>query len=337
MKRWLGLVLGFGALIVTALVVNYLLIASLGRRALAEHAMEQVASLSAMLVKADRYGLGVEGRAEDLLGSQMIVHAMLAANLVDVAENYAHMSPEQINERLKRIADSTVLDEFWITDEKGHAYLRNREEIDFTFPSQPTQRSQAYEFWHLLEAKGGQFVQGAMEREYDGLVYKYAAVSGIDKPRIVQVGYDAKSLDRFAAGLTVDDLTRALVGEGGIRRVVAIGQEGQLYLDTDLPGNPDEGAKVQDFTLRALAKRALDVRRSVTILEGEQLIVASPSRGAGQGAHALVAVFDARPILTTIRQAILTTVILTGGLLTFGIALAFQAARRVARESLDQP
>ena len=40
---------------------------------------------------------------------------------------------KEINRRLKQIANDTTLDEIWITDEKGHAYLRNIAEVDFTF------------------------------------------------------------------------------------------------------------------------------------------------------------------------------------------------------------
>ena len=81
-----------------------------------------------------------------------------------------------------------MLDEIWITDEKGHAYLRNISEIDFTFSPNPKQQPQAHVFWPLLTGKTKSVVQEARQREVDTQVFKYVGVTGVDKPRIVQVG-----------------------------------------------------------------------------------------------------------------------------------------------------
>jgi hypothetical protein len=48
---------------------------------------------------------------------------------------------------LKEIADNTVLDEIWITDSKGHAYLRNNTEVDFSFSPDRERQPQAHVFW----------------------------------------------------------------------------------------------------------------------------------------------------------------------------------------------
>src|SRR5215470_5557944 len=57
----------------------------------------------------------------------------MVANLLARKAGFA---PEEINRRLRSIADTTAIDEFWITDEKGHAYLRNVD-VDFTFSPSP--------------------------------------------------------------------------------------------------------------------------------------------------------------------------------------------------------
>ena len=62
-----------------------------------------------------------------------MVEARIVAHFVDTAEK-AGFTPEEINRRLRQLADTTVLDEFWITDEKGHAYLRNID-VEFTLQS----------------------------------------------------------------------------------------------------------------------------------------------------------------------------------------------------------
>ena len=323
------LLLAFTLLLVVALGANYLLVASQGRRLMNEQALGRMEALTAVMVTAGQYGLGVERNIEELLGDQMIAQAALAAHLVDVAENRAHMSPEEINERLRDIADSTVLDEFWITDEKGHAYLRNVEEIDFTFPSVPTERNQAWEFWRLLDQEGGQFVQKAMAREYDLKVFKYAGVSGIDKKRIVQVGFNTDSLSKFKAGMTMEDLARAAVGRGGILRLQVGGAGGQLHMDTDLPGPAVEGERIQDEESLSMAKEALTENAPVTRRRGDYLIVASPFQYES-GIRALLLTFDAGPVAATVRQALGFGALVTGGLLVLGIYFAFQFSRRIA-------
>ena len=82
---------------------------------------------------------------EDMLGAQMVaVEARIVAHFIDAAEK-ANFTPEEINRRLRQLADTTVLDEFWITDEKGHAYLRNID-VDFTFSPSALEQPQAHVF-----------------------------------------------------------------------------------------------------------------------------------------------------------------------------------------------
>lgn len=120
------------------------------------------------------------------VGKHMVVEALIAAHLVDVAEK-AGFTTSQINAHLKAIASGTVLDEFWITDSQGHAYLRNAD-FDFTFNPNPNIQPQAFVFWDLITGSKTQIIQNAQKREVDDQVFKYVGVAGIDKPRIVQVG-----------------------------------------------------------------------------------------------------------------------------------------------------
>ena len=92
--------------------------------------------IARLLSRSAAFGAGVMNDVEAAIGEQMVVEATMAAHLVALGEA-AGVSPKEINRRLKQIADDTVLDEIWITDEKGHAYLRNIAEIDFTFSPDP--------------------------------------------------------------------------------------------------------------------------------------------------------------------------------------------------------
>ena len=132
--------------------------------------------------------------AEDIVAQHMGAEALLAAHLVAVAEQ-AGMSADEINAILKDVAEKSAIDEFWITDESGRAYLTS-EDVDFTFVADPEAQPQASAFWPLIEGGTNVVIQEARKREIDDRVFKYVGVAGVDKPRIVQVGVAAEHLPR---------------------------------------------------------------------------------------------------------------------------------------------
>ena len=132
--------------------------------------------------------------AEDVLARHMVGEALLAAHLVAVAEQ-AGMTPDQINAILKDVAAKSAIDEFWITDEHGRAYLTNQD-FEFTFSADPAQEPQAAAFWPLIAGTEKVVIQDAQPRDYDGRVFKYVGVADVDQPRIVQVGVSADNLPR---------------------------------------------------------------------------------------------------------------------------------------------
>ncbi|MBI2736454.1 MAG: hypothetical protein HYX38_07910 [Rhodospirillales bacterium] len=129
---------------------------------------------------------------EATVGKYMIGQALLAANYVAAAEK-AGMKPAEINAALKDIAANSPIEEFWITDSSGRAYLTNTG-IDFSFSRDPAKQPQASAFWRLIAGTATMVVQPAQKREIDNRVFKYVAVAGVDKPRIVQVGVSAENL-----------------------------------------------------------------------------------------------------------------------------------------------
>ena len=68
---------------------------------------------------------------EDAVGRHMVGEALLAENFVALAEKTG-MTRDAINAILKSIAERSAIQEFWITDPAGHAYLTNTG-VDFTF------------------------------------------------------------------------------------------------------------------------------------------------------------------------------------------------------------
>jgi hypothetical protein len=129
---------------------------------------------------------------EEALASHMVAEALLAAHFVAAAER-AGMDADAINAVLRDIVSKSGIDEFWITDNKGHAYLTSTD-IDFTFSPSAALQPQAAVFWPLIDGATSMIIQEAREREIDHEVFKYVAVAGVDQPRIVQVGINARIL-----------------------------------------------------------------------------------------------------------------------------------------------
>lgn len=137
---------------------------------------------------------------EDAIGDQMVMQANITAHLVAIAEQKREngMTPAEINRHLEEIKgfarEHRKFDyEFWITDGSGKVYLGS-ERKEFTFQAE---QPQAGVFLRLLDGHADHtdvLVQEARQREIDPSIYKYVGVSGVDKSRIVQIGYKADSL-----------------------------------------------------------------------------------------------------------------------------------------------
>ena len=129
---------------------------------------------------------------EDTVARHMVGEALLAAHFVALAEKTG-MTPDAISTILKSISEKSAVQEFWITDSVGHAYLTNTG-VDFTFSPDAAKQPQASAFWPLLTGTKAIVIQGAHKREIDNQIFKYVGVAGIDKARIVQVGVAAANL-----------------------------------------------------------------------------------------------------------------------------------------------
>ena len=161
------------------------------------------------------------------LDDQMTAQARVAAEMVAAAEA-AGYEPARVNAMLDAITAETVIDEFWITDEVGFAYLTNVKEDDggrtpFRFDPDPAVQPQASKFFVLLAAPpddDGFIVQPAVVREIDNEIVKYVGVGGVDKSRIVQVGNlfnfgDQEILSNLAASERgdVSDVIEGILGQ----------------------------------------------------------------------------------------------------------------------------
>ena len=131
----------------------------------------------------------------------------IAAHLVAAAVE-AGYDTTHVVDILTSVANETILDEFWITDVEGFSYLTNirfpdgpnaGELIPFKFSPDPAEQPQASKFYSLLSApldSAAVITQPAQVREIDNKVFKYVGVSGVDQPRIVQVGNELVYTDQ---------------------------------------------------------------------------------------------------------------------------------------------
>jgi HAMP domain-containing protein len=215
MTLQLRTVLMVTSLLVLAVLATATSLAWSERRSLLAQGEYDGRVIAGLLAQSSEFARQVPADVETTIGEQMVVQATLAAHLVAMAEA-AGLPPDQINAHLRQITGQTALSEVWITDPKGHAYLRNRSNIDFTFDPDPRRQPQAHAFWPLLTGKKRVVIQEARKREVDSQVYKYVGVAGVDKPRIVQVGYHASLLERLRRQIGLTRLVSELVNGGNI-------------------------------------------------------------------------------------------------------------------------
>jgi class 3 adenylate cyclase len=208
------LVLLVTGLLAGAIIFISALLAWNTRNALLASAEDSGELVANLLARSAGLAKEIPDEVENMLGAQMIAEAEITAHFVDAAEK-AGFSADEINRRLRQIADTTAIDEFWITDEKGHAYLRNLD-TDFTFSPSPFEQPQAHVFWPLLSGKRRSIVQEEREREIDHQHFKYAGVGGVDKPRIVEVGFNAKYLRELGSRVGLGRAVQALLSGGDI-------------------------------------------------------------------------------------------------------------------------
>ena len=110
---------------------------------------------------------------EEIVARHMVGEALLAAHFVALAEK-SGLKPAEINATLKSIAEKSAVQEFWITDPAGHAYLTNTG-IDFTFTPDPAKQPQASAFWPLITGGEKIVIQAARKREIDNRVFNTSA------------------------------------------------------------------------------------------------------------------------------------------------------------------
>jgi sigma-B regulation protein RsbU (phosphoserine phosphatase) len=274
-----------GAVLATAGVLTWS-----SRKTLLAETEAQGLVIARLLSRSAAFGAGVMKDVEAAIGEQMVVEATMAAHLVAQGEA-AGLGPAEINRQLRQIVDDTVLDEMWITDSKGHAYLRT-EDLDFTFSPDPLQQPQAHAFWPLLTGQARTVVQEARQREIDTQVFKYVGAAGVDRPRIVQVGYHATLLENLGQRMGLARLVQELVSDGSViairvlDRSLATVESAERFRDGELPEPTEseldhvrglaQAGPSQSFLTGSLLKVVARIGDEGGDLEGGTILVTLP-------------------------------------------------------------
>ena len=109
--------------------------------------------------------------------AHMVAQAKLTAHYIAAALE-AVKSADEINATLMSIADTSMIAEFWVSDETGRV----------VFTTDPNAGTQAAPFADLLMGNKQVVTQGIQPREADGKLFQYVGAAGVNQPRIVQVG-----------------------------------------------------------------------------------------------------------------------------------------------------
>ena len=230
--------------------------------------------LASVLGQSIAVSRGVEHAVGRMISVDLVSSANIVAHYVALAEQ-CRLSSSDITQRLRALVTPDHLAEIWVTDSLGKAYLHTEPGIDFTFSPDPVKQPQASAFWPLLAARQPMsVVQELKPREVDGRPFKYVGVSGVDKPRIVQVGMDGQRLMQVRKSLGVQELLEHVVREEALLRAWVVDSWLEIEQFADQDGTTGQRALTAED--RALLQEAIASHRTQGRLDDAQISVAAP-------------------------------------------------------------
>ncbi len=299
---------------------------SQSRQSLLDQTRSNAVALAEMFAHSVDFASRIPEEVDQIVGRQMVTQARISAYLIDAALK-AGLSEAEIEEMLRAIVDSTDVKEFWITDDTGTVVYSNID-VPFAFSPDPNEQPQAYVFYQLLEQENGEVVQSAQVRELDSKLYKYVGVSGVDSPRIVQVGVEATYLDEITRTMNLQTLVEKTITVKDVNAVaVKVGDQAVVF-------SAREGFTQDDLLNEEWEKSVQQATTDGQVVVDEissALRVVYPVKTAN-GEQATITVFMSTAGVTQqVRQTLTTAVIATLVLLAISLAVALFVANTITR------
>ncbi|HSE87328.1 MAG TPA: SpoIIE family protein phosphatase, partial [Candidatus Binatia bacterium] len=199
----------------------------------------------------------------------------------------------------------------------------------------PNEQPQAHVFWPLLTGKTKSVVQEARQREVDTQVFKYVGVAGVDKPRIVQVGYNAAFLQQLRQRMGLTRLVNQLVSEGSVIAIRVLDKNMITvdYAERLLDHKLSEPTESDLANLRKLVSEG----RTESHLEGVLLKVAAPigEEGGELKGGAILVTLPTDRMQAAIRAETRLAMAVSGLVLLLGSVIAIFGARTISRPIAD--
>jgi HAMP domain-containing protein len=258
---------------------------------------------------------------EATLGQHMSAEATLVSYFVAAAEA-AGERPVEINAQLEAITAATTIDEIRVTDGAGRVYLGTGTIDGLQFAADSPS-------WPLLSGGQREVIEAAGPRASDGQEYKYVAVAGVDRPRIVQVGVGPEIREqREQNGLAY--FYDQLVSRGKLNAIHLLDTNlQQLNLSTR---NPSTAERPLDSREASTLRTVMDQRDADSYLDGDALKVMAPVIGAnGDVIGAVFVEFPTDQVSSTISTQLQLAAIVAALVLAAGVAASVFLARRVTR------
>ncbi|RMF63920.1 MAG: PAS domain-containing sensor histidine kinase, partial [Cyanobacteria bacterium J069] len=278
--------------------------------------------IAEFLARMSRFADQVPADVDTMMGDQMLAQAALTSRLVAIAQQ-ANLGPAEINQHLEQIAQTTAIDEFWITDPDGNLAYKNRS-------AQGIQQPQAISFQSLLTGGAATVDVDARARDTDGKLFKYVAVTGVDQPRIVQIGHDAAILKNLSQQIGLERLTNELVdGDAVVGIRIVDRQLNNLARSVTSSSGNIVSLSAGD---RAKLLRVLETGQSSTYLDDNLLKVAVPIRGNADWVQGATLVYlSTNSIRSALQRDLYRVGLASTGVMAAGLLGSLILSRRVTQ------
>ena len=314
------------ATLTSALLLIVVVLSLNARDTVLEQTRRDVDTLTAVLTQALGDFQRVNQEVEDQITREMTNTAQAIALLV-AAETEAGSSDDEINFRINQLETVSTIDEIWVTDEHGKVTHSSGAGTSFTFSPDSLEQPDGARFWPLLTGQRNRVSMEIARRELDGIWYKYVAVAGVDRPRIVRVGKNVESIVDIQRQLGIERLVSSLIEQRRVEGVYVVDSAMQTVLIEDLSYAGSDLAQQQE-----ILQQSLQSGEMITRIQPATIDVYSPLNASNDMFSGAVLVRLSRAGLDHLlaqQIRIAVAVVVVGMLLA--AALSFYISKRIVR------